>query len=195
VAAQAPPPQIQTEEQPKLAFETPGSQSTGKGQGLGQVAAPSPSVTEAMRRLAHGGAGGGLVVGDAGAGEGGIGEAINQPPSPGKLGSALELLSDPMGVDFRPYLLQILQTVRRNWFSVMPESAKLGRRGKVAIQFAIARNGAVTKVVFATQSGADALDRAAVASISMSNPFPPLPTEFRGNVVRLQFNFAYNTPR
>jgi TonB family protein len=129
-----------------------------------------------------------------GVGEGGIGEALNQPPTPGKLGSNLELLSDPMGVDFRPYLLQILATVRRNWFSVMPESAKLGRRGNVAVQFAIAKNGEVTKVVFATNSGADALDRAAVASISMSNPFPPLPTEFRGNVVRLQFTFQYNAP-
>jgi len=62
----------------------------------------------------------------------------------------------------------------------------------VAIQFAIAKNGEVTKVVFATQSGVDSLDRAAVASISMSNPFPPLPAEYRGSVARLQFTFAYN---
>jgi len=188
-----PPPQIKTEE-PKLAFETPGGGNPASNtQGLGRVAAPSAGVTEAMRNVARGGSGGGIVVGDVGVGEGGVGSAINQPPSPGKQGSALELLSDPMGVDFRPYLLQILSTVRRNWFSVMPESAKLGRRGKVAVQFAIAKDGLVTKVVYATQSGTDALDRAAVASISMSNPFPPLPTEFRGNVIRLQFTFAYNS--
>jgi TonB family protein len=186
-----PPPQIQTEEKPKLAFETPGAESSGN-QGLGKVAPPSASVSEAVRTLSHGGSGGGLVVGDIGTGPGGIGEAINQPPSPGKQGSNLELLSDPMGVDFRPYLMQILQTVRRNWFSVMPESAKLGRTGKVALQFAIAKNGEVTKIVYATESGVEAFDRAAVASVSMSNPFPPLPTEFRGNVVRLQFTFSYN---
>jgi len=180
------------EEKPKLALETPGSESSGTP-GLGKVSPPSTGVVEAMRNLAHGGGGGGLVVGDVGIGDGGIGESINQPPSPGKQGSNLELLSDPMGVDFRPYLLQILSTVRRNWFSVMPESAKLGRRGKVAVQFAIAKTGLVTKVVIATDSGAEALDRAAVASISMSNPFPPLPTEFRGNVVRLQFTFTYNS--
>ncbi|MBZ5596008.1 MAG: TonB family protein [Acidobacteriia bacterium] len=188
-----PPPQIKTEE-PKLAFETPGGGNpASKTQGLGRVAAPSASVTEAMRNVARGGSGGGLMVGDVGLGEGGVGDAINQPPSPGKQGSNLELLSDPLGVDFRPYLLQILSTVRRNWFAVMPESANLGRRGKVAVQFAIAKNGTVTKIVFSTQSGADALDRAAVASISMSNPFPPLPTEFRGNVIRLQFTFTYNS--
>jgi len=62
----------------------------------------------------------------------------------------------------------------------------------VALQFAIAKNGSVTKVVFATVSGMDAYDKAAVASISMSNPFPPLPVEFRGNVVRLQFTYSYN---
>jgi TonB family protein len=147
-----------------------------------------------MRNLAHGGGGGGMVVGDADV-DGGVGAAIIQPGSPRKQGSNIELLSDPLGVDFRPYLLQILQTVRRNWFAVMPESAKLGRRAKVLIQFAIAKNGGVTKVVFATNSGVESLDRAAVASISMSNPFPPLPTEFRGNVVKLQFTFAYNSAR
>ena len=129
-----------------------------------------------------------MVVGD-----GGVGDDVNLLPAPGKQGSNLELLSDPMGVDFRPYLLQILGTVRRNWFAVMPESASLGRRGRVAVQFAIAKDGKVTKIVFGTQSGADALDRAAVASISMSNPFPPLPSEFRGNVIRLQFTFMYNS--
>lgn len=187
-----PPPQIQTEEKPKLAFETPGAPSSGKNQGLGKVAPPSSSVSEAVRSMSHGSSGGGVVVGDIETGPGAIGDALNQPPSPGKPGSNLELLSDPMGVDFRPYLLQILQTVRRNWFSVMPESAKLGRTGKVALQFAIAKSGEVTKIVYATESGVESLDRAAVASISMSNPFPPLPTEFRGNVVRLQFTFSYN---
>jgi TonB family protein len=184
-----PPPQIQAEEKPKLAFETPGAASSGN-QGLGKVAPPSASVSEAVRAISHGGNGGGVAVGDLETGPGG--EAINQPPSPGKQGSNLELLSDPMGVDFKPYLMQILQTVRRNWFSVMPESAKLGRSGKVALQFAIAKNGEVTKIVYATESGVEAFDRAAVASVSMSNPFPPLPTEFRGNVVRLQFTFSYN---
>jgi TonB family protein len=193
------PPQIQPvekpPEKPKLAFENPGGQPGDfRGQGIAKPApVPGSSVNEALRNLAHGGSTGGITVGDAGAGPGGIGEAIHQAPSPGKQASALELLSDPMGVDFRPYLLQILSTVRRNWFAVMPESAKLGRRGNVALQFAIGRDGSVLKIVFASNSGADSLDRAAVASISMSHPFPPLPPEFRGNQIRLQFTFQYNS--
>src|SRR5215469_9121998 len=105
VQAPPPPPQIQVEEKPKLAFETPGAPPSGTGQGAGKVATPTTSVSEAIRSVARGGPGGGIVVGDVGMGEGGIGAGINQPPAPGKQGSNLELLSDPMGVDFRPYLL------------------------------------------------------------------------------------------
>jgi TonB family protein len=189
--AAAPPPQIQTEE-PKLAFEAPGAY--GSGQGVPKEAPPSTSVADAMSALSRSG-GGGVVVGDLGMGDGGLGPGIHQPPSAGRQKSQLQLLSDPMGADFRPYLLQILQTVRRNWFAVMPESARLGRRGTVALQFAIAKDGTVTKIVFATNSGVDALDRAAVASISMANPLPPLPLDFRGEVIRLQLTFAYNNAR
>jgi TonB family protein len=100
-----------------------------------------------------------------------------------------------MGVDFRPYLTQILATIRRNWYAVMPESVKLGRHGKVGLLFAITKSGTVSKVTWAFQSGADALDKAAVAAISASNPFPPLPVEFKGDRVVLQLNFAYNVPK
>jgi len=36
------------------------------------------------------------------------------------------------------------------------------------------------------------LDLGAVAAISASNPFPPLPREFSGSEIRLQFVFLYN---
>ena len=191
----APPPQIQTEEKPKLAFERPGSPAGelgSEGRQLARLAPPGGSVSEVGRELARGRSAGGLVVGDLGEGIGGLGEGLNLPPSPGRSGSSLELLSDPMGVDFRPYLIKVLSAVRRNWFAVMPESAKLGRRGRVVIQFAVSRDGSVPKLVIATPSGTDALDRAAVAGVSASNPFPPLPAEFRGGSVRLQFVFLYN---
>ncbi|MBI4875086.1 MAG: TonB C-terminal domain-containing protein, partial [Acidobacteria bacterium] len=189
-----PPPQIQPEMKPKLAFETPAAMP-GAPRGLGKAPSPASSVDEAIRAAARQSAAGGVVVGDMGDGPGGIGEGVILPGTPGRQGSSLELLSDPMGVDFRPYLTRILASVRRNWFAVIPESAKLGRSGRVQIQFAISRDGRVPKLVIASPSGADALDRAAVAGISASNPFPPLPSEFRGAQVRLQFTFLYNVPR
>jgi TonB family protein len=124
----------------------------------------------------------------------GAGAQLSPLPNPGRAGSRLELLSDPQGVDFKPYLIQVLAAVRRNWFAVIPESVKLGQRGRVVIQFAISRAGSVPKLVISYPSGAEALDRAAVAGISASNPFPPLPAEFRGGEVRLQLSFVYNMP-
>jgi TonB family protein len=187
------PPQIQTQEKPKIAFEAPGSM-TGTPNQTGvapRIQAPKNSVDDAIRQVARGGGSRGLIVGDE---EPNLGINPNSPsaPVPGKLGSSLELQSDPMGVDFKPYLIRVLSAVKRNWMAVIPESARLGRRGKVVIQFAISKDGAVPKLVIATPSGAEALDRAAVAGISASNPFPPLPAEFRGTVIRLQLNFMYN---
>ena len=90
---------------------------------------------------------------------------------------------------------EILKLVRRNWFAVIPESVRLGRRGRTVIQFAIAKDGSIPKLVIAVPSGADPLDRAAVAGVSASNPLPPLPSEFTGQQIRLQFTFSYNMSR
>jgi TonB family protein len=185
-----PPPQIEPVEKPKLAFQTPGAPA-GVPVGAGKIAPPSASVQEAVRAAVRRGPGGGLLVGDIG---GGALEGVPQPAMPGGARSNLELLSDPQGVDFRPYLIQVLASVRRNWLAVIPESARMGRRGKTQIQFAIARDGYVPKLVISLPSGTDALDRAAVAGISASNPFPPLPAEFRGAEIRLQLSFFYNLP-
>jgi TonB family protein len=194
-SAPPPPPKIQTEEKPKITFENPTTPAPISA-GRGQVPIPGSGISEAIRQAAHGGGGAGMYVGDPGAMSGLGGGGINVPSAPGLQGAALQLLSDPMGVDFRPYLSQILATVRRNWMNVMPESVlRLGRRGKTAIQFSISRTGGVIKLVIADSSGSDPLDRAAVAGISASNPFPPLPPEFKGDRVVLQFNFAYNMPR
>jgi TonB family protein len=192
----APPPQIQPVETPKLAFETPSLPPPPPPPGQARVPVPDTSVSGAIRGAARSGSAGGLVVGDFGAsGPGGFGPGVNVPPSPGSQGSNMQLLTDPQGVDFRPYLVRILASVKQHWLSVMPESVKLGRRGKVAIQFSISRDGQVPKLVIAEFSGADALDRAAVAGISASVPFPPLPAEFKGDRIVLQMNFAYNMPR
>ena len=188
-----PPPQIQSQEKPKLAFETPGQEGAGtvKGPPLGRIAPPKTGVDEAIHSIARGSGQGGVVVGDL-ENTPSLPESLRLPPSPQRTQSSLELLSDPQGVDFKPYLIRILATVRRNWFAVIPESAHLGRRGVVLLQFVISRDGQVPKLVIATPSGAEALDRAAVAGISASVPFPPLPPEFRGREIRLQFSFKYN---
>ncbi len=187
--AALPPPQIQPVEKPKLPLE-----SAGSARGAPSIKPPDSSISEMGRELARGRGSGNLVLEDFSQAPGGLGSGLPPDVSPGRIGSSLELLSDPKGVDFKPYLVRILASVKRNWLAVIPESAKLGRRGRVAIQFIIARDGSVPKLVISSASGADALDRAAVAGISASNPFPPLPPDYRGDNIRLQFVFLYNMP-
>jgi TonB family protein len=102
------------------------------------------------------------------------------------------ILSDTRGVDFGPYLARIVYIVRRNWYSVIPESARLGEKGRVGIVFEILKDGTVPQLRLVASSGSDALDRAALAGIRASIPFPPLPQEFTGNHLVLQFIFLYN---
>lgn len=195
VPAMQPPPQIQAEEKPKIAFEPPGAPPAPRqpmGLGGPRVNVPSGSVQEATRGAIRSG-GGGTTIGDIDLqGTGGLGAGLNLPAAPGKTANTLELLSNPAGVDFKPYLIQVLAAVKRNWLVIYPESARLGRMGRVQIQFALNRSGGIDKLVIALGSGTDALDRAAVAGIVASSPFPPLPSAFQGSQVRLQLTFLYN---
>jgi TonB family protein len=190
--AQAPPP---PQEKPKLAFETPGSSGTtpGPATGSGRIPVPKSGLDEAVRSAIHSGPGG-VSVGDN-TDEPSPRSEMNPQNSLGRPKSSLELLSDPMGVDFKPYLIRILTAVRRNWFAVIPESARLGGRGRTVLQFSISTDGHVPKLVIVTPSGAESMDRAAVAGVSASNPFPPLPPDYKGREIRVQFVFSYNLSR
>jgi len=193
-----PPPSAQSEEKPKLAL---GAQTAERGAGAARQPAPMPlprsaatPVSELARDLLRGRGTPAQIVEDFGPPPVSLEGSLGVDSSRLRTGSSLELLSDPRGVDFRPYLIRILAAVKRNWMAVIPESAKLGRRGRVVIQFIINRDGSVPRLVIASPSGTEALDRAAVAGISATNPFPPLPEEFRGDSIRLQFVFLYNMP-
>ena len=187
-----PPPQIEAVEKPKLAFERPGATGGTPGES-GIIPRQRPSgMDEVIRQAAR--SGGSVVSGD---------EDLMCAPVPGwrpsplskQLGNSLELLSDPQGTDFRPYLRIVLSAVKRNWYAVTPESARMGRQGRVTVRFNITRAGQVQQFEITGFSGTEALDRAAVAGVSASQPFPPLPAGYKGGWVRLQLTFLYNLPR
>jgi TonB family protein len=125
--------------------------------------------------------GGGGQEGDFGLGTGAKGRQLG----------ALDILSDTQGVDFGPYLQRILQDVKENWYRLIPESAEM-KKGKLAIEFAITKEGKVADMRLIATSGDTALDRAAWGGITASNPFPPLPSEFTGPYLALRFRFYYN---
>jgi TonB family protein len=109
--------------------------------------------------------------------------------------ASIELKSDPEAADLRPYLAEILSIVRANWHRVIPASAVMGHlHGQTVIEFALDREGRVVKLVVSDPSGSTSLDTAAVAGLSMSNPLPPLPSDYKGFQLRLAFSFDYNIP-
>lgn len=116
----------------------------------------------------------------------------NPNAAPGQTGNGVQILTNTQGVDFDPYLRRIVEIVRRNWYAVMPETVYLGTKGRVVVIFNINANGTVPGLKPVSLSGTDSLDHAAEASISASNPFPPLPSQFHGPSITLQFSFYYN---
>jgi TonB family protein len=147
----------------------------------------SKSVQSTIQQAEHAalenrGAGYGGDGGDYGLGQG---QRANQVLGP------FEVLSDTMGVDFSPYLQRLLQNVKENWYRSIPESA-MDKKGKVTIEFAILKDGSVAGMDRVLSSGDIALDRAAWASITRSNPCPPLPANFSGPYLGLRFTYYYN---
>lgn len=180
---------------PKITFENVAPPQAPTGKPTGAIPMPSASVQDAVKTLNRGGTTGGSSGGEVTFDQGGSGPGMNLPASPGQAQGGIKLLSDTNGVDFKPYLTQIMAAIRRNWFAVYPEAAKTGMRGEVILQFRVTKQGVVAKVVYNGQSSSRALNEAAVAAISASNPFPSLPAEFRGDHVDLQMRFLYNMPR
>ena len=132
----------------------------------------------------------GSAMGGGGGDIGGLGGGGRGHPAQGDM----DVLSDTMGVDFGPYLARVLHDVRNNWYNIIPEAAypPLRKKGRVAIQFYITKDGSVAGMKLESPSGDVSLDRAAWGGITASNPFPPLPTEFSGPYLLLRFRFYYN---
>ena len=105
-----------------------------------------------------------------------------------------DILSDTQGVDFGPYLSRVLQSIKSNWYTLIPEEARapLLKHGKVAIRFLITPNGKVAGLFVEMPSGDVPLDRAAYGGITASDPFSPLPHEFHGPYLALRITFFYN---
>jgi TonB family protein len=105
-----------------------------------------------------------------------------------------DILSDTQGVDFGPYLSRVLQSIKFNWYTLIPEEARapLLKHGKVAIRFLITPSGKVAGMFVESPSGDVPLDRAAYGGITASDPFSPLPHEFHGPYLALRITFFYN---
>jgi len=173
-----PRPQFQSDQQAQLQLPARPNNSFSK---YANGMTPGQAIQQAAQGAAANRAGGAGQQRDFGLGTGAHGRQLG----------ALDILSDTQGVDFGPYLQRILQDVRENWYHLIPESAEM-KKGKLAIEFAITKDGKVADMRLIATSGDVALDRPAWGSITASNPFPPLPSEFTGPYLALRFRFYYN---
>ena len=101
------------------------------------------------------------------------------------------ILSDTQGVDFGPYIKSMMDKVKNQWYKLIPSSAEY-KKGKLAIEFAIARDGTLADMRLIATSGDVALDRPAWGAITQSGPFPPLPSNFKGPYLAVRARFSYN---
>jgi TonB family protein len=196
-APSSPAPKMDTPK-PGLKLESPETPLPRPNLQLPQASA-SKSIQDSLREASKNPTGGGRAGGVIGpmpksspsqGGGGGAGQGA------GTYGNGYEILTPTEGVDFSDYMARVVASVRRNWYAVMPESAQLGDRGRVALQFRIMRDGSVPtgEPVRLLGSGKEPLDRAAVSAIRSSNPFEPLPSAFSGPYIELRFYFLYNLP-
>ena len=110
------------------------------------------------------------------------------------LPAPIEILTDTQGVDFSPYLQQVVRSVQARWFELIPAVARKPqmKQGTVTIEFAILNDGRVSGMKLQGPSGDTDMDRAAWYGITQSNPFAPLPAQFHGKYLGLRFHFHYN---
>src|SRR4029077_7492541 len=104
---------------------------------------------------------------------------------------AIDILSDTRGVDFDPYVKRMVSKVRDNWHRLIPATSE-SMKGKLAIEFAIRKDGKLAEMCLVASSGDVALDRAAWGGISTSNPLPAVPSDFTGPYLAVRFRFYYN---
>ena len=115
--------------------------------------------------------------------------------------SGIEILSDPLNVDFGPYLRHLLAMIRASWIPLIPEECypPLSKEGTTLIRFTINPDGSLRPNAMHLDDSThdEAIDRAAWGSITGIGQFPPLPAEFKGpNLeLRIQFIISRNPPR
>ncbi len=190
-------PKPQPQQQQDLRLDTPKPQPQPDPQNhliLPKFSSPGRMLDQsAQQSRQSGGSGveafGGRIPGGSPPGYGGGGGG-------GEGYGAVQMLTPTEGVDFNDYLARVVASVKRNWYSVMPESVYLGEKGKVILRFRIMSNGAVpdAEPQLEGSSGKEPLDRAAFSSIRTSSPFEPLPSAFSGPFIELRFIFLYNLP-
>ena len=161
-----------------------GSSNNGGSKGSGTFA-PNPS-------LAPVGSGSGSKTGGSGSGATGRGSGYGTSGSgagggnPGGGGGrpGIDAIREP---DFGPYMRELQRRIKMNW-----DPPKGNESKRVVLLFKIAKDGRLLSCSVFKSSGLQNADKAAINAVHLAAPFRPLPPEFKGQSIDIQFTFDYN---
>jgi len=107
-------------------------------------------------------------------------------PSPGNPNGipGIDAIKEP---DFGPYMRELQRKIKRNWHPPRGNESK-----RVVLLFKVSRDGRLISLRINRSAGVSEADEAALEAIKMSAPFRPLPPEYQGNDIDIQFTFDYN---
>ncbi len=164
-----------------------GKYSTGPVSGSGKAASQSVSSAKAgstpSPTLAPtgGGSANGSKLANSGGGYGSVGN-----PGPGNPNGApgIDAIREP---DFGPYMRELQRRIKMNWDPPKGDQSK-----RVVLMFKIAKDGRLLSCSVHKSSGLPNADKAAIQAVQLTAPFKPLPPDFKGPNIDIQFTFDYN---
>lgn len=157
-----------------------GSGTSAKGGGGGGSTSGQGKYAPAPSLAPTGGSGNKLAKGGSG-GTGGYGN-----PGPGNPNGrpGIDAIREP---DFGPYMRELQRRIKMNW-----DPPKGNESKRVVLLFKIAKDGRLLSCSVFKSSGLPSADKAAINAVQATAPFRPLPAEFRGSSIDIQFTFDYN---
>ena len=158
-----------------------GSGSSARGGGGGGTASSGKGSHVAGPSLAPTGGSGNKIARGGGGGTGGYG---NPGPGNPKGRPGIDAVREP---DFGPYMRELQRRIKMNW-----DPPKGNESKRVVLQFKIAKDGRLLSCSVFKSSGLPGADKAAISAVQATAPFRPLPAEFKGQSVDIQFTFDYN---
>lgn len=136
--------------------------------------APRPSLSPSL----NSGGSGQLSRGTTSSGTGNVGNPGGGGGTPG-----IDALREP---DFGPYMRELQRRIKLNW-----DPPKGNESKTVVLLFKIARDGRLLSCRVHKGSGLPSADQAALKAVELTAPFRPLPADFKGQSIDIQFTFDY----
>lgn len=155
----------------KIGGGSGGSSSAGRYAPTPSLAPTGGSGSSSGSKLAKGGGGGTGGYGNPGPG--------NPNGRPG-----IDAVREP---DFGPYMRELQRRIKMNW-----DPPKGNESKRVVLMFKIAKDGRLLSCSVFKSSGLPSADKAAINAVQSTAPFRPLPADFKGPSIDIQFTFDYN---